>query len=479
MQKLVSTIAGLTLLVSIISSGMPRVPHAVDTANVPPPSWPHTITTDDATIVVYQPQAVAWQEYHTLEVRVAVAVTRQGAQQPIPGVLDGEPLLSAIQGTDLSLVVNTNWDVFFDPSTATYYLLDSQFWLSAPHYTGPWQPVAQLPPAFNNPPNDPHCADVKEHIPGLVIQAQDLPRIFVSTQPAELILTNGPPTFSPIRGTKLLYVTNTDSVLFQDSRDGQYYYLTSGRWFRSAHLEGPWTFATPSLPLDFARSPPDSPQGRVLVAVPGTPQAEEAVLQAQIPRQATLKRSEATVHVTYSGEPQFTSIEGTPMSYATNTSFDVIRVGDLYYACFQGAWFVSTTPKGPWQLTDRVPSEIYTIPPSNPLYHDTYVRVYSSSADDVVYGFTAGYLMGFVTAGVLAYGTGWYYPPLYLPRSRSCLLTLCLLLPGEHLPQPLPGGLRTRGDRVRPVGRRCLGWGSIQSGDGGLRPWGSRLWPQW
>jgi hypothetical protein len=53
MQKLVSTIAGLALLVSIISSGMPRVTHAADTANVPPPSWPHTITTDDATIVVY------------------------------------------------------------------------------------------------------------------------------------------------------------------------------------------------------------------------------------------------------------------------------------------------------------------------------------------------------------------------------------------------------------------------------------------
>jgi hypothetical protein len=37
------------------------------------------------------------------------------------------------------------------------------------------------------------------------------------------------------------------------------------------------------------------------------------VRQAQSPRQATLKRSEATAHVTYSGEPQFKSIEGTHM----------------------------------------------------------------------------------------------------------------------------------------------------------------------
>ena len=231
MRKRVSTIAWLTLLVSIISSGMPRVPHAVDTANVPPPSWPHTITTADATIVVYQPQAVAWQEYRTLEVRMAVAVTPTGAQKPIlralemsvdthtdvdtrsvivsnrqlrssrfpsldtgkaaameqriqramahqpaerisldaillslkpqggetkgvalkndPPVIfysprpanlvvfDGEPILSTVQGTGFSFAVNTNWDVFFDPATATYYLLDGQFWLSAPHYTGP------------------------------------------------------------------------------------------------------------------------------------------------------------------------------------------------------------------------------------------------------------------------------------------------------------------------------------------------------
>lgn len=107
----------------------------------------------------------------------------------------------------------------------------------------------------------------------------------------------------------------------------------------------------------------------MLYAVPNTPQAEEAVLQGQIPRQATLKRSEVKVDVTYSGEPQFKPIEGTTVTYATNTSFDVIRVGDLSYSCFQAAWFVSFTSKGPWKLTDSVPSEIYTIPPRSPLYH--------------------------------------------------------------------------------------------------------------
>jgi len=141
--------------------------------------WTKVQYVNDATIVVYQPQAITWKEYRTLEVRMAVAVTRKDTNKPILGaeakgvelkndppvifyssqptnlvVFDGEPVLSPVQGTDLSFVVNTNWDVFFESSTSTYYLLDGAFWVSAPHYTGPWHPVTQLPSAFNNLPND-------------------------------------------------------------------------------------------------------------------------------------------------------------------------------------------------------------------------------------------------------------------------------------------------------------------------------------
>lgn len=147
--------------------------------------------------------------------------------------------------------MNTNWDVFLDPSSSAYYLRDGAFWLSASHDTGPWTPVTQLPAAFNDLPHDQNFEAVKKHIPGIVIQQKNMPVIFVSAQPAEINLPQGPPTFSPIRGTQLLYVSDTDSDLFKDSRDGQYYYLTSGRWFRSGSLYGPWTLATPSLPQDF------------------------------------------------------------------------------------------------------------------------------------------------------------------------------------------------------------------------------------
>ena len=43
------------------------------------------------------------------------------------------------------------------------------------------------------------------------------------------------------------------------------------------------------------------------------------------------------------------------MQRAVNTDKDVIKVGDLYYMCFQGVWFMSTTPSGPWEVTGDVP----------------------------------------------------------------------------------------------------------------------------
>ena len=63
---------------------------------------------------------------------------------------------------------------------------------------------------------------------------------------------------------------------------------------------------------------------------------------------------------------------------------------DRYYAVSEGVWFVASTPAGPWRVADSVPSVIYTIPPSSPLHYVTYVRVYSSTPEEVVVGYTPG-----------------------------------------------------------------------------------------
>jgi hypothetical protein len=324
-------------------------------------------------------------------------------------LLDGKPVLSPVKDTDLLFAVNTNWNLFFQTATSRYYLLNEKSWLMASDLKGPWSPAGALPLSFGKIPDTENWKDVRGNLPGRPIPESAVPHVFVSETPAELIVTKGAPTLTPIEGTQLLYVTNTSSDLFLDS--GEYYYLVSGRWFKAKSLNGPWASVTTALPAGFAKIPPESPRGSVLPSVPGTPEAQEAVLLAQIPQTATVKRSEAKVTVTYAGEPQFKPITGTSMQYAVNTSFDVIRVGDLYYVCFQGVWFRSTTPQGPWVVADTIPHEIYTIPSSSPAYHVTYVRVYDATPDTVVVGYTSGYVGVYPYGGAVVFGTGYYYPP--------------------------------------------------------------------
>ena len=78
------------------------------------------------------------------------------------------------------------------------------------------------------------------------------PEVFYSSTPAELVVFKGKPIYAKIEGTNLVYATNTDSDLFRDTQENQFYYLTSGRWFRTKTLEGPWSYAESNLPKDFA-----------------------------------------------------------------------------------------------------------------------------------------------------------------------------------------------------------------------------------
>lgn len=225
-------------------------------------------------------------------------------------------------------------------------------------------------------------------------------------------MTQGEPQFVRVAGTKLLWARNTDADLFLDTTTNVNYVLIGGRWFRSLSRTGPWTFVAPGeLPAEFSRIPEVDPAGEVLASVPGTPQAQEAVIANQIPQTAVVDRRGAKLVVTYNGEPQFSPIPGTSVSYALNTATPVVRVNDRYYACEDGVWFVGASPLGPWAVADQVPAAVYTIPPSCPIYYATYCRIYDSGPDWVCMGYTPGYFGCYVSGGCVVWGTGWWWHP--------------------------------------------------------------------
>jgi hypothetical protein len=328
---------------------------------------------------------------------------------------DGDPIWSPIKENELKFAINTNWDIFQHGPTGLYYLRYDTVWLKAADLKGPWSYAGKLPDSFMKLPADDNWKDVRDNLPGKAIKVA--PTVYFSTEPAELILFDGELKYVPVPGTPLLWISNTESDVFRLGKDGPVYYHVAGRWFKAPNINGNWTFATPDLPAEFKQISLEHPRSRVLASVPGTQQAAEAVLLAQVPQTARVNKREVKApDVIYQGDPQYEAIQGTQLQRAVNTDKDIIKVGDVYYMCFQGIWFMSSAAKGPWTIATSVPTEIYQIPASSQAYNVTYVSVEEDDNEDddwVTYSTYAGYEGTMIAWGCAVWGTGWYYPPYY------------------------------------------------------------------
>jgi hypothetical protein len=343
-------------------------------------------------------------------------------------LIDGEPKEQDLENTNLKYVVNTAYFIVYDKSSKMYYMRGGPWWYSSKKADSGYTPVDKVPDEVSKLAEEAEKAAAEDAAAEVAAateageeppaepdySGQTPPEIIVSTEPAELIETEGEPEFAPIEGTELLYMNNTDSDVFMDLKGQQYFTLISGRWYTAPSMTGDWKHIESSeLPADFAKIPPDSQNSHVLASVAGTDQARDAVLDAYVPQTAEVDRKEATVEIKYDGEPEFEKVEDTDMTYAVNTSSAVIYVDKKYYCCDDAVWFEAASPTGPWAVCVDVPDAIYTIPPSCPVYNVVYVYVYDYSPDVVYVGYTPGYTSSYVYGGTVVYGTGWYYYPWY------------------------------------------------------------------
>jgi hypothetical protein len=321
-------------------------------------------------------------------------------------IYDGEPRYSDVDNSDYERVLNTPFVVVRKKRSDEYWLSSGKFWYSASNPMGPWTPTSSPPP------------DLAQMVQSAEVdgeQPESPPAVVAANQPTELIVTQGTPDWQSLPGGEVLYVQNTETPWLRDLPTGNMYVLLSGRWFRAKSKEGPWTFVrADELPASFADIPPASDIGGLRASVAGTDEAQEAVLDAQIPQTAAIKRDEATLTVEYDGAPSFEDIPGTSVAYAVNTGAQVLEIDNRYYAVDNGVWFTSASATGPWAVADAIPAEeIDKIPPSSPVYNTTHVHIYESTPEVVYVGYTPGYLWSFPYYGVPIYGTGWYYPPYY------------------------------------------------------------------
>ena len=327
--------------------------------------------------------------------------------------LDGDPVLREIENSPYEAVINTPYPLIFDGKH--YYLNAAKdVWYRAGKATGPYQfeasPPADIAAMVNPDDTDTNIEQTAENI-----TAANAPEIVVTTQPAELIVTEGPAAFVPLVDD-LLVLQNSDDDVFMHVSSQNFYIVLAGRWYHSNSLNGPWSYqAADSLPEAFANIPGDSNQADSRVYVAGTPEAEEAVLDAQVPQTAAVQRGEVDIAVEYDGEPIYQPVDGTDLVYIENTGSTVLLANGLYYLVENGVWYVSSSPNGPWQVSDHRPERVSSILPTSPVYNVKYVHVYDSTPNVVYVGYTPGYTGSYVYHNTIFYGSGWYHRPWISP----------------------------------------------------------------
>lgn len=380
------------------------------------PKWDITVPLDGLTAALSQ---VADERAASDDLKAEPPKILFANEPTVLVVLDGQPIRRPIEKTGIESVVNTPYPLFYDTRSQLFFLTNGAVWYQAKDLlNGPWQVI----PA---PPKE--VADVvlkgdkqDQSAPAPTDTAP--PRILVTTEPTELIVTQGAPNFAPLNGTQLLYVTNTEDNIFRDLVSQKLFVVLSGRWYASSSFDGPWSFVrSDQLPPDFTRIPATSPKGDVLAFVSGTNQAKDAVMDAQIPQTAEVKRDAPGPTIQYDGAPKFQPIEGTNMTSAVNTPSSVLNIQGMYYACVDAVWYVSQGPEGPWTVATSVPQEVQTIPPSSPVYNVKYVTIYQATPQVVYVGYTPGYVGTYTWNGAVVYGTGYVYAPyvspvVYYPR---------------------------------------------------------------
>ena len=335
--------------------------------------------------------------------------------------IDGEPVWRTVEGSELVRVLNTRALILGDRSGAVYLHLFDGF-LEAPSLSGPWKVATELPAGAGKVARE----LAEENVVDLMVGPPDeqtkkepslkdgAPRVMVETSPTELIVTQGPPDWAQITGTMLLYVRNTTGNIFKDLNDQYMYVLATGRWFKAPGFGGPWQYVKGSdLPPDFSSIPDNSPKENVKASVPGTPQAQEAVIANEIAHTAKVYRAKAEFTPYIDGSAELRPIPNTTLSYVFNSPIPIIMVSPTrWYAVRSGVWFTCSSLNGHWVVATSIPAVIYSIPPSSPVYYVTYVKIYSVTPDYVVVGYTPGYMGAIVTSdGVVVYGTGYTYVP--------------------------------------------------------------------
>jgi len=187
------------------------------------------------------------------------------------------------------------------------------------------------------------------------------PDIIFAFSPAVLVRVDGEPVWraSGVAGVEKAINTRALLLRFQ----GRFYLGYAGHWAVSSALHTGWTPA-PGVPppllqlMQAAEATNQTPsQGDI------PPNLAEEFSNGKFP--AVHVRTRPAELISVQGDPQFTALDGTGLSYVSNTAADVfVAANHIWYVLISGRWFSAPSSKGPWHYiaANTLPPDFAHIP---------------------------------------------------------------------------------------------------------------------
>ena len=197
------------------------------------------------------------------------------------------------------------------------------------------------------------------------------PRLIFSSQPAILVLIDGPPVYRSVPRTELQRVLNSRVLLLKDRNGEIYLHLLDG-YLKAASLQGPWVVASepPNGAAEAERqalaggTPPD------LLDSEGDSSTNRAPSLGSIPAPVVYVSTTPAELILFDGPPDFVAIPGTHLLYVANTTGNVFKflTDQRDYVLVSGRWFRGPSLEGPWHYVaaDRLPHDFTEIPDNSP-----------------------------------------------------------------------------------------------------------------
>jgi hypothetical protein len=349
----------MLLAVSVLSA--PAFARQAPPSGPPPQAeqqqdWPRSFTMDDGTVVkIYQPQPESFAN-NILKSRWAISVLQPGKTDPVFGTFWS--------------VANVETD-----RDGRRVVIQSA---KVPNVKFPGQPddnfinsmktalETNLPATAGDLSLDELLASLDQDLEQQKLSKNlntNAPRIIYADHPSLLVLIDGQPKLQTNKDWGLDVVINSPFTIVK-AHDNQFYLYGSKHWYTAQEATGPYSQAgnVPSE-LQQVQTAVDNAQS----SSPGYTDSAAAA-QDNVVSDIVVSTSPAELIQT-SGQPAWTPIQGTSLSYAGNSSNDIFQdQSGKYFVLISGRWYTSSSLSGGWHYVaaNALPTDFAKIPQGSP-----------------------------------------------------------------------------------------------------------------